>query len=435
MKIKFAHISDVHLGAWRNERINELGYQAFEEVVNSIIEEKVDFVILSGDLYDVSNPKVEVIDLATKLLKRLKDLEIPLYGIMGSHDFSPSNKSMIRPLITAGLFIDAWHPELKDDNKIKLNFILDPKTHIKIAGLRARKRSLEIEEYQELDRESLEVEKGPKIFILHTMLSELKPKEFKDMESAPKSLLPQNFDYYAGGHLHKLVPDKLRADRVVLQINDKNNVIYPGFVFPTNFRELEKIKYGGFCLVSGDNVGDKLDLNVKFKPIKIINIENIIINCTNNTVSEVLNKLKQELSNRDVKDKIVTIRLYGDLTSGKTYDIKNHEIIQNFRSKGAYEVLINKHALTTMEYQAISVSTGKSNEEIEFTIIKEHANKVKMKKFTPNELEKKIHQLLTTLGEERQVGSKVMDYNETLKQSFLSIFEIQKIKESEESEI
>ena len=82
-----------------------------------------------------------------------------------------------------------------------------------------------------------------------------------------------------------------------------------------------------------------------------------------------------------------------------------------------------------MEYQAISVSAGKSNEEIEATLIKEHANKVKIKDFPNVKIEKKIYQLLSTLGTERQIGSKVMNYNESLKQSFLSIFEIQKSKE------
>ena len=50
MKVKFAHISDVHLGAWRDERLNELGYNAFKKAVNNIIDEEVDFVIISGDL-------------------------------------------------------------------------------------------------------------------------------------------------------------------------------------------------------------------------------------------------------------------------------------------------------------------------------------------------------------------------------------------------
>lgn len=432
MKIKFAHISDVHLGAWRNERMNKLGYKAFEEMVDTIIKENVDFVIISGDLYDVSNPNVEVIDLATKELKKLKDLEIPVYGIMGSHDFSPSNKSMVRPLITAGLFIDVWDPELDDDNKIRLNFLVDPKTNIKLTGLRARKRSLEIEEYQELDRRSLEAEKGPKIFILHTMLSELKPKEFKDMESAPKSLLPQNFDYYAGGHLHKLLPEKLKVDGVKLQINEKNNIIYPGCVFPTDFRELERVKHGGFCLVSGEIRGEKLFLEVKYNPVKVIDIINIVLNCNDKSVSEVLDQLGHELSNRDYQDKIVTLRLFGTLSSGKTYDIKSNELIQKLKENGAYEVFINKYALTTVDYQSISVSTEESNEEIEVTLIKEHASQVKIKNFPTDKIEKKIHQLLVTLGSERQIGTKVMDYNDSLKQNFLSIFEIHKTKEQKQ---
>ncbi|MFX0083262.1 MAG: exonuclease SbcCD subunit D [Candidatus Hodarchaeota archaeon] len=424
MKVKFAHISDVHLGAWRNERLNELGYKAFEKTTDYIIDEEVDFVIISGDLYDVSNPKVEVVDLATQELKKLKDNEIPVYGIMGSHDFSPSNKSMIRPLITAGLFIDVSKGEMTEEGKLKLNLFQDQKTKIKLTGLRARKRSLEIEDYHNLDRESLEVEKGPKIFILHTMLNELKPKEFKDMESAPKSLLPQSFDYYAGGHLHKTLPDKLKMDGNPIQISEKNNIIYPGCIFPTDFRELERIVHGGFCLVSGELKGEKLDLKVKFNPIKVIDIVNIYLDCTNKSVSAVLNKLKKELSNRGYQDKIVTIRLFGPLSSGKTYDIKIDEIIQNFKEKGAYEVLINKNALTTIEYQAISVSVGESNEEIEETLIKEHANNIKIKDFETTKIEKKIYQLLSSLGTERQIGTKVMNYNESLKQSFLSIFEI-----------
>ncbi|MFX1476847.1 MAG: exonuclease SbcCD subunit D [Promethearchaeota archaeon] len=429
MKVKFAHISDVHLGAWRNERLNELGYKAFEKTVDSIINEGVDFVIISGDLYDVSNPKVEVIDLATRELKRLYDNEIPVYGIMGSHDFSPSNKSMIRPLITAGLFIDVWKAELTKDDKIKLNFFLEPKTNIKLVGLRARKRSLEIEEFEILDRKSMEAEKGPKIFILHTMLSELKPKEFKHMESTPKSYLPQNFDYYAGGHLHKTVPKKLKEPGFILKVDKNYNVIYPGCIFPTDFREIEETKYGGFCLVSGEINNDKLDLQVIYNPIKVIDIESISMDCTNKSAVDVLNELKQEFLRRDFTDKIVTVRLFGPLSSGKTYDLKSHEIIQMAKNKGAYEVLINKNALTTVEYKSISVSVGESNEEIEAALIKEHASKVKLSKLKPSEIEKKISQILDTIGTERQIGTKVMDYNNSILKVFSTLFKIQESKE------
>ena len=117
MKVKFAHVSDCHLGAWRKESLNELGYQAFERMVDICIEEKVDFVLISGDLYDNSNPKVDVVDLATKELKRLQDEKIPVYGIMGSHDFSPSDNSMLRPLVSAGLFTNVSEPEWDEDNE------------------------------------------------------------------------------------------------------------------------------------------------------------------------------------------------------------------------------------------------------------------------------------------------------------------------------
>ncbi|MFW9823893.1 MAG: exonuclease SbcCD subunit D [Candidatus Thorarchaeota archaeon] len=430
MKIKFAHISDVHLGAWRNERINELGYKAFEETVNDIIKEEVDFVVISGDLYDVSNPKVEVIDLATRELKKLKDREIPVYGICGSHDFSPSNKSMIRPLITAGLFTNVSEGKITENGKLRLEFTQDNKTQIKITGLRARKRSLEIEDYKNLERESLENEKGPKIFILHTMLSELKPKEYSDMESAPKSLLPQGFDYYAGGHLHKTLPEVLRIKEFYHELNRKNNIVYSGCIFPSDFREFETLQHGGFCIINGDINQNQLNLKVKYVPITVIDVKNIYLDCTNKPVSEVQDSLADEVSRNDFKEKLVTIRIFGVLSSGKTYEIKANEIIQNFKEKGAFEVLVNKNALTTVEYQSISVSTGETNEEIEARMIKEHASKIKIKEFTPTQIEKKIFQLLSILGTERQIGTKVMNYNQALKQSFLKIFEFQKPKES-----
>ncbi len=431
MKVSFAHISDVHLGTWRNERLNELGYKAFEKAVNFIINEGVDFVIISGDLYDVSNPKVEVIDLATRELKNLKDHEIPVYGIMGSHDFSPSNKSMIRPLITAGLFKDVWNAELTEDGKIKLNYCIDPKTKIKLTGLRARKRGLEIEEYHILDRKSLETEKGPKIFVLHTMLNELKPKEFKDMESTPKSLLPQGFEYYAGGHLHKTVPEKLRKDEKSFKIDNKTKIIYPGSLAPTNFRELEQYQFGGFCIISGDIdiESQTSNLNVRYIPIKIKEVISLFIDCNNKSITQVQDLLKDKISYTNFDDKIVTIRIYGTLSSGKTYEFRINEIIQKIKKKGAYEVLINKSALTSKEYTHISVVVGKTNEEIENILVHEHAQKIRIKSINRNDIENKIHDLLSVIGKEREEGEKVKEYNEKIVNDFIDIFQLEEERE------
>ena len=429
MFVKFAHLSDCHLGAWRKEILNQMGYKAFEQAIDKILEEEVDFAIISGDLFDISNPKVDVVDLAVRELKRLHDKNIPVYGIMGSHDFSPSDNSMIRPLISAGLFIDVSKGEILDNKKLKLHFIQDSKTRIKLTGLRARKRSLEIEDYKRLMREDLENEKGIKIFVLHTMMSELKPVEFKDMESAPKSLLPQNFAYYAGGHLHKTVPEKLRRGDHTFIVDKKNNIIYPGSLYPTDFRELEKYQYGGFCIVSGDiNVeSQSSDLKIKFIPIKPIEIFTLVIDCTNKTVIESLELIDQEISALSVKDKIVTVRIIGTLTSGKTYEIKSNEIAEKLRNKGALDALIKKSALISKEYAPISVVVGKTNKEIEEALIREHAEKTDMKKTSKKDMENKIHGILEVLGTDREEGTQVREYNEDLLRQFLKIFDLNKM--------
>ncbi len=428
MFVKFAHLSDCHLGAWRNEILNQMGYDAFKQAINKILEEEVDFVIISGDLFDISNPKVDVVDLAVKELKKLQDKNIPVYGIMGSHDFSPSDNSMIRPLISAGLFIDLSKGENMDNNKLKLQFFQDPKTHIKLTGLRARKRSLEIEDYMRLIRENLENEEGIKIFVLHTMLSELKPIEFKDMESAPKSLLPQDFAYYAGGHLHKTVPEKLREGDQTLVVNGKNKIIYPGSLYPTNFRELEKYQYGGFCIVSGDIdiASQSSDFKVKFIPIKPIEILSLVIDCTNKTVIESLDYIEQKISAISAEEKIVTVRIIGSLTSGRTYEIKSNEITTQLRDRGALDVLINKNALTSKDYTPISVVVGKTNEEIEETLIHEHAEQTNFKKISKKDMENKIHEVLEVLGVDREEGKKVGEYNVELLQQFITIFNLNK---------
>ncbi|MFX0031843.1 MAG: exonuclease SbcCD subunit D [Candidatus Hermodarchaeota archaeon] len=431
MKVKFAHISDCHLGAWRNESLNTLGNQAFEMAINIIIREKVDFVIISGDLFDVSNPKVDIIDLTVRELRKLKDNNIPVYGIMGSHDFSPSDKSMIRPLITAGLFINISKGESTEDNKLKLLFTQDPKTQIKLTGLRARKRSLEIEDYKKLDLESLEKETGIKIFVLHTMLNELKPIEFKDMESAPKSLLPKNFHYYAGGHLHKTLPKELRENDNFIGLSSKNNIIYPGALSLTDFREVETYKYGGMCIISGDIDHSKkvAHFEVKFVPLKIIDVITIDLNCDNKSALQVQNILKEKTTNLNVKDKIITLRLHGNLSSGKTYEIKTNEFIQSLKEKGAYEVLVNKFSLSSKEYSAVKVPSGKSNEEIESVLIYEHVQKLNIKNISKKSLENKVHELLGIIGKEREEGMKVKDYNELLIANFTKIFQLVEDKE------
>ena len=128
--MKFAHLSDCHIGGWREPKLRELGIQTFRKAIEKCIEENVGFVLISGDLFDTALPQTELIKETALILKLLHDSDISVYAIPGSHDFSPSGKTMIDVLENAGLL----HNVVKFDENNKLKFTVD-KTDVKITGL------------------------------------------------------------------------------------------------------------------------------------------------------------------------------------------------------------------------------------------------------------------------------------------------------------
>ena len=93
IKMKFAHISDTHLGQYRSkvDRENDT-YDAFIQAVSKSIEAKVDFVILSGDIFDKSKPPNKAIVTLMQQLKLLKQNDIETYFILGDHDQPKQNR-------------------------------------------------------------------------------------------------------------------------------------------------------------------------------------------------------------------------------------------------------------------------------------------------------------------------------------------------------
>jgi len=427
MKIKFAHVSDCHLGGWRKDSLNKVGCLAFSQMLDKIIEEMLDFVIISGDLYDVSNPKVEIVDFATKQLKRLHDNDIPVYGIMGSHDFSPSGKSMVRPLISAGFYKNVSQPIWGKNIEfpLRLQLFEDEKTKVKLTGMRGRKKALELDDYKKLDTAFLEEESGEKIFLLHTMLSELKPVEYQNMESGPKSILPRNFIYYAGGHIHKTIPQSLKKKLYVIKKDftlDKK-VVYPGCLSPTNFLELEKQQYGGFCIVSGELPDG--DLEVRYIKLRIKEIVRLYIDANNKSTTEVKDIIDQEILRGSFEDKIVVIRIEGSLSLGKSFEIQANDIIQKLKQKGAHEVLINKSKLISEIYEKISIDPEETNELIEARLIHEHVQHFDILNVPKDSLKQKINQLLSILSREIKDGEKVKDYDQEILEGFYKILNIE----------
>ena len=92
---KFAHFSDTHIGVFRDTVLKNLVLDAFNRAIDVCIESGVDFVIFSGDLFDANIPDLEKASEAVARLRELRDRGIGIYVVYGSHDFSPTQKSVI----------------------------------------------------------------------------------------------------------------------------------------------------------------------------------------------------------------------------------------------------------------------------------------------------------------------------------------------------
>jgi len=148
---KFAHISDCHLGAHRDPVLQKLESSAFEKAMTKCIDEKVDFIVVSGDLFHSNIPDMGVVNEAVKKMKEVRDEGIPIYLTYGSHDYSPNETSIVDILDSAGLFTKIVKGKVQN-GKLKLEFTVDPKTKAKLVGMSGRTIGMEEKYFEILDR-------------------------------------------------------------------------------------------------------------------------------------------------------------------------------------------------------------------------------------------------------------------------------------------
>ena len=399
--MKFAHLSDCHIGGWREPELRNLGIESFRKAIEICIEENVGFVLISGDLFDTALPQTELIKEVASILKKLNEHDIGVYAIPGSHDFSPSGKTMMDVLENAGLL----HNVVKFDENGKLKFTTD-KTNVKITGLYGKKLGLEKFDYARLEKSNLEQEKGFKIFMFHTALEEFKPAEMEKMEAYSYRDLPKNFNYYAGGHVHYIFDIKKEGYGLIT---------FPGPMFPNNFKELEELSCGGFYII--DN-----DLNLNHIKVKIKDTINIKIDVNNLTSHEAEDLIINTLKINNIKDKIVLLRVFGVLKSGKVTDINFRKIVN--LSKEAHIVLKNTHKLSSKETEINETANYTSVKDIEENVIKNNLGKFK---FKADENEKEIHfiqEIMKSLDKEKDEGEKNTDFEKRIIKDIEQILEL-----------
>ena len=285
--MKFAHLADSHLGYRQYGLLQrELDfYSVFTNTIDKIIEERVDFVVHSGDLFETSKPSTNALLVVQKAIRKLNDAGIPIYAIAGNHDIT-MRKNAIPPQI------------LFKQEGLKLLSPIFPFIREKdffIGGVPFTPKNQKLALMENLKRLSQKAQDAKfKILVSHQGIDKYLPFQY-ELEIGD---IPTNFNYYAFGHVHNYVNDEFGEGRLV----------YPGSSEIWKVNELKDFNKNGKGFVIVDTHGDmpeveriKMDLPREFIE------ENIPFSNLN---SEVL-KLRNKIVNLDEKP-IMNITVEGE---------------------------------------------------------------------------------------------------------------------------
>lgn len=234
--MKFVHIADLHLDAPftvlnANNRLGEKRRQEqlniFGKVINYIKENKIEFLFISGDLYENEYVKEKTIEYINNLFKQIENTEI--FIAPGNHD-----------------------PYLKNSYYRTYNW----NTNVHIFTNEIKKYSYEnIDIYgygfndfyvQNSNVENIQIENKEKtnILVVHGSLDTGGNQEKAYNPISYKNLEKLGFDYIALGHVH------------TSNYTKDEKIVYPGSLAALGFDEI-----GNHGMVCGEIKKEKIETN------------------------------------------------------------------------------------------------------------------------------------------------------------------------------
>jgi len=261
--MKLLHCSDLHIG----KRVNEFSMLEDQRyILNQISElallERVDAVLLAGDLYDKPIPPAEAVGLLDEFLTELARAGIQVLAISGNHD-SPERLSFAARLMEdqgvhlAALYRGAEAPVVLADEHGPVNFYLLP--YLKPALVRHVYPEAEVSTYQEaVDFAVRQWQVDPaqrNVLVAHQFVLGGRTCESEELSVGGLDQISAQafdaFDYVALGHLHG--PQKI----------GRETLRYSGSPLKYSFSEAGHEK--SVCLVE---MGEKGRTEVRLVPLK-----------------------------------------------------------------------------------------------------------------------------------------------------------------------
>ncbi len=300
--MKFAHLADTHLG-YRQfgliERERDF-YEVFGKVIDKIIEEKVDFVIHSGDLFENPKPSPMALLEFQKGLLKLKGAGIPMYAIAGNHDSALSKGSIPPHVIFKKMGLKVISP-------INTNYMHGD---IFIGGLpfyTASQSNVLKSKLVELSKKAADHDKS--ILVLHQGVDNYFDYQY-ELETGD---IPDNFNYYALGHIHKYTMTDF----------GKGKLVYPGSTEVWKTDELADYHENGKGFVVVDFDGAK----PLVKRVKVdISREFIKRSIDYNKLESNIAGIKETIRDLDNKPILILEINNVDSDTGIIYDTINEEL-------------------------------------------------------------------------------------------------------------
>lgn len=295
LDMKILHTSDLHIGKYIGTYdLKEDTEYVLNQVVDTAIRERVEVVLISGDVFDRPNPSEEAIKMYVSFLKQLLDKNIKVIAISGNHD-SGIRLSAYKDILGKGYFVEGEFnsPMRKvslNDEFGPVNFYLLPfftpfivKSNLKLEkGL--ENYDLAMDEI--IKRENIDTSQR-NIILAHQFVAGFKfggsEEDFSYSNGDEKNVAGvgiisldkfQNFDYVALGHIHK--PQKI----------SRETIRYSGSLLKYKTSEID----GPDKSVVIIDLKEKGNIEVKLDPIKplhpFVKIEGLLSELTNTNPNE-----------------------------------------------------------------------------------------------------------------------------------------------------
>lgn len=293
--MKILHTSDLHIGKYIGTYdLKEDTEYVLNQVVDTTIRERVEVVLISGDVFDRPNPSEEAIKMYVSFLKALLDKNIKVIAISGNHD-SGIRLSAYKDILGKGYFVEGEFnsPMRKvslNDEYGPVNFYMLPfftpfivKSNLKLEkGL--ENYDLAMDEI--IKRENIDTSQR-NIILAHQFVAGFKfggsEEDFSYSNGDEKNVAGvgiisldkfQNFDYVALGHIHK--PQKI----------SRETIRYSGSLLKYKTSEID----GPDKSVVIIDLKEKGNIEVKLDPIKplhpFVKIEGLLSELTNTNPNE-----------------------------------------------------------------------------------------------------------------------------------------------------